>query len=973
MPTNSAQCYPYHANLSPILARRIIEDCQQQLPILDNIIILMPNYHASTQLREELTAQAHQLGFGALLGPQIYTLKDYIEKNTLLNTHRIPANSRELILMQALEDHKHLFGEQSLLTIAESLLELFDELTRHQIALPEDIDDFIQQMMAAYQCSETQMTALSKEATIVHTLWQAWHAQLSEDNISDLETHYQLKLSNNLQQGDDCFFYIAGYYEFLPSELQWVSSKISEGLAALFFHGQSFHGQTFHGQTSQGNFSHKDDTHQLHPSNTLHSLFSTLDLLPDMQAHEHEACFFIDAVYESSGEQFNDRANAIKKQISVSPILNKIYTFEGNSFEEEARAIEVQIRAWMANNIKHIALIIEDRMLARRVRALLEQSGIGLKDMEGWALSTSSAASIVESWLQTIEENFHHLPFLDVIKSPFSLDNINIDAETIYRFEQDIIQHENISQDLNRYRKACIHRQHRLNIYNPKNADSIVTLLTHIEKAAKPLIASFKTTQPLSVFLSSLTESLDLLGCTENLEQDIAGEQLIKLFSALKENVAICDIEMGWLGFRHWLGKKLEETTFKPASDHKYYVELLHLTQSSLGHYEALIIGSMTQDSFPGAAKQTPFFNQSVRAELNLPSPVVQLQTKFYHFRRLLESAPNVLLTMHTGPQENLVSPWLSLLKNFHQLAYGCSLENTALRSWVAQYQISEKKSVTAADKAIINETRLPQSISASGHQALINCPYSFFAAQVLRLRAPDSIRDTLAKSDYGERVHLCLQAFHAGDVDRISGPFTQAVTSKNRNTAIALLQRITDEVFSQDIEDNFQHRGWVKRWAEQIPKYIDWEIARAQRWTFKSGEFAATQTLPNGLTLNGRIDRMDRSSKNLAVIDYKTGSIPKMTDVENGEAVQLPHYALASENDVSHIEYLLLEDGPSKKVSSKCELEDEALTDIKEQTRVRLLTMYQGMAEGQSLEAWGTENSCQFCQFKGLCRTQFS
>ena len=82
MPKNTIQCYPYHASLSPILAQRIIQDCQQQLPILDNIIILMPNYHASTRLREELTAQAHKLGFNALLGPQIYTLKDYIEKNT---------------------------------------------------------------------------------------------------------------------------------------------------------------------------------------------------------------------------------------------------------------------------------------------------------------------------------------------------------------------------------------------------------------------------------------------------------------------------------------------------------------------------------------------------------------------------------------------------------------------------------------------------------------------------------------------------------------------------------------------------------------------------------------------------------------------------------------------------------------------------------------------------------------------------
>jgi len=961
MPASTIQCYPYQADLSAILAQQIIKDNQQQLPVLDNIIILMPNYHASNRLREALTAQAHKQGFNALLGPQIYTLKDYIEKNTLIDGQRIPAQSRELVLMQALEAHKGLFGEQSPLTIAESLLSLFDELTRHQISLPENIDDFIQQLVSAYQCSEVQINALSKEATIIHTLWQAWHRQLLEDNINDLETHYQLKLSNNLAQSENCFFYIVGYYEFLPSEIRWVLSKLQDGLASLFFHGQS---------QVKSIVSHC----HLHPSSTLHNLFAALKIAPQEKKITQPRGMFFDAVYEIQGEQFKQRASTIKKHIPNSPVLNKVHTFEGNSFEEEAKAIEIQVRQWMASNIKHIALIIEDRMLARRVRALLDQSGIGLKDMEGWALSTSSAASIIESWLQSIEENFHHLPLLDVIKSPFSLNNIELKAETVFRFEQDIIQHENIGSDLTRYKKACIHRQHRLNIYHPQNANNIITLLTHIETAAIPLRKSLNSIQPLSLFLSSLLESLDLLGCTESLADDVAGENILSLLHTLKESVTICDINMDWLGFRHWLGKQLEENTFNPENHHKYYVELLHLTQSTLGHYEALIIGSMTQDSFPGSATQTPFFNQSVRSELSLPSAQTQIQNRFYHFRRLLESAPNVLLTMHTGPQEKLTSPWLSLLKNFHQLSYGSSLENQELHQWIEQLRSPQAaSSAPKDDKATVSETQLPKSISASGHQTLIDCPYAFFAAQVLRLRAPDKIRDTLAKSDYGERVHLCLQAFHAGNVKNISGPFPQAVTHVNRDAAISFLIKITKEVFSQDIEDNFQHRGWLKRWTEQIPKYIDWEISRATHWQFKSGEFSAKRTLTNGVMLSGRIDRLDHSNEGLGIIDYKTGKIAKPRDVESGEAIQLPHYALAVDNDVACIEYLVLEDQNDKQVTSRCKLEGDSLSLIKAKTQERLIQMYYDMANGKPLEAWGKEKTCQFCQYGGLCRTRLS
>ncbi|MDH5257620.1 MAG: PD-(D/E)XK nuclease family protein, partial [Gammaproteobacteria bacterium] len=554
---------------------------------------------------------------------------------------------------------------------------------------------------------------------------------------------------------------------------------------------------------------------------------------------------------------------------------------------------------------------------------------------------------------------------------------IEIETETIFRFELDIIRHENISSDLNRYRKACVYRQHRLNINNSKNSEKIIELLNYIEHAAKPLQTLFNKREKLSVFLDALTASLEKLGCLPALEQDHAGEAIIRLFQKLKESIIVCDIEMDWLSFRHWLGKKLEENTFKPESNHKYYVELLHLTQSTLGHYEALIIGSMTQDSFPGSPKQTPFFNQSVRLELNLPSPQAQIQSKFYHFRRLLESAPNILLTMHAGPQENLPSAWLSLLKNFHQLSYNSSLENDDLHHWIETWKNFSFRSPDLpankdADKAKISHTQLPETLSASAHQTLINCPYAFFAAQILRLRAPDEIRDTLAKSDYGERVHLCLQAFHAGDIKKLPGPFPEVVTTENRETAVIFLTEISKQVFSQDIEDNFRHRGWFKRWLQQIPKYIDWEINRARHWKFKTGEFAASKTLRNNIKLHGRVDRMDSSSDGLAVIDYKTGSIPKITDVETGEAVQLAHYALSSDDNVTRIEYLQLEDSQKKQVISKCELEKEDLLELKHHTEERLIKLYRTATEGNPLEAWGTEKSCQYCQFTGLCRKQF-
>ena len=47
-----------------------------------------------------------------------------------------------------------------------------------------------------------------------------------------------------------------------------------------------------------------------------------------------------------------------------------------------------------------VALIAQDRVLVRRVRALLERAGVRIADETGWKLSTTRAGASVMSLLQ---------------------------------------------------------------------------------------------------------------------------------------------------------------------------------------------------------------------------------------------------------------------------------------------------------------------------------------------------------------------------------------------------------------------------------------------------------------------------------------------------------------------------------------------------------------------------------------------
>jgi len=450
-------------------------------------------------------------------------------------------------------------------------------------------------------------------------------------------------------------------------------------------------------------------------------------------------------------------------------------------------------------------------------------------------------------------------------------------------------------------------------------------------------------------------------------------------------------LHMHWDEFRAWLGRTLERFNFQPPAQ-SGQVQLMSLAQSSLARFDALIIAGAEAEYLPGSNAGSPFFNDGVRQSLGLASQTQQLSEKFYDFRCLLESADTILLTRRSEQdgEDIVASPWLERLQSFHQIAWADRLINTSLMEYVNQtdMQVTHPaepmpQPISANPAAHITAGLFPAHLSASGYQQLINCPYQFFAARCLQLEAPDSIREMLAKADYGERVHLSLQAFHE-NVHDLPGPFDAAITNNNKPAAIKCLHEIATAVFARDLEDNFLHRGWLRRWQEMIPAYIEWQLKRQQQWQVKATELNVTRE-HGKVTLRGRLDRIDAGTDAesgapvTGIIDYKTGAIPKNADVLSGESVQLPFYALLTEHEgnetVTRVEYLALDTttkkGASPAVKAMGTLETETLDTLVQNTAKRLDLLVDQITAGTPMPAWGDDVTCGYCQMSGICRRE--
>jgi ATP-dependent helicase/nuclease subunit B len=170
-----------------------------------------------------------------------------------------------------------------------------------------------------------------------------------------------------------------------------------------------------------------------------------------------------------------------------------------------------------------------------------------------------------------------------------------------------------------------------------------------------------------------------------------------------------------------------------------------------------------------------------------------------------------------------------------------------------------------------------------------------------------------------------------------------------------------------RDLEDNFEHRAWLRRWLERVPDYIDWQIRQQQDWTFARAELKTATELGNRRVLKGRLDRIDTGPAGTAIIDYKTGPPPTQADVDSGEKVQLASYVLLLETPPERVTYLKLD----RQVKPGATLAGTALTALAGGVRRRLVEVLDAIEKGSPLPAWGDERACRYCRMDGICRRQ--
>ena len=636
---------------------------------------------------------------------------------------------------------------------------------------------------------------------------------------------------------------------------------------------------------------------------------------------------------------------------------------KAQDFEDAAWQGAGAIEKLLQDGHQHIALIAQDRLVARRMRALLARFGDGLSvhDETGWKLSTTRAAASVMSWMDVV----HHpagpssVELIDFLKNPY------IDWSTFG------ITHDQASDCLTFLEQRLIEGDVRgtwsgFILALDSDNDETNTLVSIIRKLKNQSNRWQAASNSCLAWLDLLEQDLIDLGMSAGLAQDIAGQQLLASLSPMRLLRHHPMKQVEWLSL---LSSMLEDASYIESNPRQSAsVTILPLSATRLRRFDAWVMVGCDDTQLPSLSDSPMFLSAQLKKLLGCKTQeaefiqqamdLSQLMTSHQHWRMIWQS-------VGTTGEPRQPSPWLQRLYVRHP-----ELLKDKLEVPTTSY---EAMPISQPRPSLPGDFVKPTSISPSAYRALRECPYRYYVTRLLGLKERSGLEAEVDLSLVGKTLHAALYDFY-------HGLKTQALENDNIYERTKLLKQrlyaISHKHFKPLLEvDGRWLAAWIE-WETLIPSWIDWHIQREQSgWVFHDGEKQVSfdlQTRFGDIRVSGFVDRLDiHPQEGVEVIDYKFSSKNSITKKKNNlqDDPQLVIYAKAvNEHDMVNRQPTTTASWISvKEDDSRVEV-DDLQSEMKE-LPAQMIADIESLWGGSPMAASAPDSICQYCQARGICR----
>jgi RecB family exonuclease len=667
---------------------------------------------------------------------------------------------------------------------------------------------------------------------------------------------------------------------------------------------------------------------------------------------------------------------------------------------EFARWVREEI-AGSASTLDRAALVVRQRLpyvyLAREV---FRSVGIPYQMFDALPLAAEPYAAVVDVLFSCVSANFARVPAVALLRSPhlqFSTgDDRALRPGEIAAVDRALSEAGYL---------GGIDALARLNgawrAQGARVATAAVTGASVLEAVARelePLLAKATVADHLHRVLIFLDDH-QVVPRTAEADDPIVARQLraraaiVGILRALRDAYGRFDSEA--VLFDHvaaLVRRSIEAHTFAPKTGESG-VHLVDADSAPFGDFDYVHVAGLVDGEWPEKPHRNIFYSPAILRDLGWSPDSDRLESSRSAFSDLLR-LPNKQLVVSTFSLEHdsLVAP-SGLLDDFvHGRGADCrtrpcprqmphATEDVVLcdasRDW-ATWRLER-----AGDSSLAGRTfgHVAQGYAVSALERYQDCPFQFFAANVLQLDEVPEDEPSLSPRARGRFVHELFQRFF----ERWDARGERTITSERIDAARTLFAEIAEPLLA-NLPDADAALERTRLFGSAISVGIvdvvlGLEASRPEdvvdRWLEYRLDGRFSLACPDGRTvpLRGVADRIDLlASKRLRVIDYKTGYPPQPK-----RALQVPVYALCAQERlaergegmwrVEEAAYVAFSGKrPFVSVINRRNDEETVLADA----RRRLLDIIDAIERGEFPARPYETRICSYCAYPSVCRKDY-
>lgn len=557
------------------------------------------------------------------------------------------------------------------------------------------------------------------------------------------------------------------------------------------------------------------------------------------------------------------------QRATAEAALGDMTVIDAPGAREEADAVALLLREALETPGKTASLITPDRALARRVAGALRRWGVAVDDSAGGSLLLSPPAAFMRLTAEAAAEPDDPIALLAMLKHPLA------------RVGASVGEHKEHVRALDLALRGP-RRKNPLGALDPEGQAGawVARIRIVLETFGAALAedgADFRSLLRAHVAAAeALAEDAEAKGAVRLWSGD-DGEALAEFVAELDRSAAAAGVVDGrsyGASFEALLGARVTRRRYGAHPR----LAIWGLLEARLQRADLLILGGLSEDIWPAKIEADPWMSRAMAKTLGLEPPERRTGLSAHDFVQAA-SAPGVVVTRaaRVDGAPTVASRWLKRLEAAAPLAMAAARVRGDIV--LAKSRALDRPATIRPAQRPEPRPKLalrPRALSVTEIETWMRDPYAIYARHVLGLKALDPIDADPGAAERGTFIHAALAEFVAtkpGGID--DGAHARLIAAGRRAFA--------------EIEDKSGlYAFWWPRFERIATWFLNNERARLGEFLPVAAEVSGKLALGD-FELRGRADRIDRGRDGrLAIIDYKTGRVPKPNDVALGYSPQL-------------------------------------------------------------------------------------